>query len=697
MPSMTANRIPCFHPLLNMLATFTTARRSTCCTSGPVRFKVLPLNGITPSRRKCRSKKSKPVLCAASPCTCRPGVAEQPDHQGASVVLGSNLSRRATKPSSTRLTRPAAALFRRPSGMVFRRSEFSFPAPAPDFDSTLLRHLIEGDLIPAPSHPGSDPVAGHSLIERRMEGLRGRAPGHMSTSTRLDYVRCCSGGWFPLRQCRHHPPDRVSTPSSSLLQQAGWQRCRAPMSATSLARASRTELDYASRSSPRDGPSSSHNADQAQDHLTCRPLSRLQPPPQHLRRAPSIGFHHRQRAHRRPGLCCRCKKPPRIRPSTRRGRLRVRGLFPGARAPTGSMCTLFFNGDPSSPATRRRHLALTCIQPWRQNPELDISDNTRTTHARLPLQPTALPIHPRPPVLRAYPRSTPTSFLRGSAPGRHTEGLLSLLGRRHTSCGAVPYLAHRHPNPVGPFVTSRHPVQQPFGARAASRTIMKPELRFDLPMRLQIELLPRIQSSPGTRTESSLPEMWGSGSSHRGVPARFAFARLVSQSDDRTDAGATVTAPALSRANPVREGAARTHLRPLSTRMQKELTIDVDVIYYAEHRPHPRTAPTASAVGLLEASLEEGSGGSSSSTARYSRHRLKAVWGAVKTACRACSMSTTPVATATTTRPKVARTVGSRGRRPHPSRRTTISHNLVDSRTRRLGSGTSATHRRPDQ
>jgi 2-isopropylmalate synthase len=134
--------------------------------------------------------------------------------------------------------------------------------------------------------------------------------------------------------------------------------------------------------------------------------------------------------------------------------------------------------------------------------------------------------------------------------------------------------------------------------------IMKAEHGFDLPRRLQIEFSRAIQTiTEDTGTEISPTEMWVRFSEEY-LPESPSLA-LVSHEVTTTDAGATVTARLMVDGEPVTvTGAGNGPIAAFVHALQKDLTIDVEVIDYAEHAI--TAGSDASAAAYVEARSADG-------------------------------------------------------------------------------------------
>ncbi len=134
--------------------------------------------------------------------------------------------------------------------------------------------------------------------------------------------------------------------------------------------------------------------------------------------------------------------------------------------------------------------------------------------------------------------------------------------------------------------------------------IMKAEHGFDLPRRLQIEFSRAIQTiTEDTGTEISPTEMWVRFSEEY-LPESPSLA-LVSHEVTTTDAGATVTARLMVDGEPVTvTGAGNGPIAAFVHALQKDLTIDVEVIDYAEHAV--TAGSDASAAAYVEARSADG-------------------------------------------------------------------------------------------
>lgn len=138
----------------------------------------------------------------------------------------------------------------------------------------------------------------------------------------------------------------------------------------------------------------------------------------------------------------------------------------------------------------------------------------------------------------------------------------------------------------------------------ADHVATKAEHGFDLPRRLQIEFSRAIQTiTEDTGTEISPTEMWVRFSVEY-LPESPSLA-LVSHEVTTTDAGATVTARLMVDGEPVTvTGAGNGPIAAFVHALQKDLTIDVEVIDYAEHAI--TAGSDASAAAYVEARSADG-------------------------------------------------------------------------------------------
>jgi 2-isopropylmalate synthase len=156
---------------------------------------------------------------------------------------------------------------------------------------------------------------------------------------------------------------------------------------------------------------------------------------------------------------------------------------------------------------------------------------------------------------------------------------------------------------------------------------MKAEHGFDLPRRLQIEFSKAIQTiTEDTGTEISPTDMWQRFSEEY-LPEEPALS-LIGHEVTTGDKGASVTAQLLvDGEHRTVTGTGNGPIAAFVHALQKDLSIDVEVVDYAEHA---LTAGTdATAVAYVEARTDEGIRWGVGTDASILAASLKAVLGAV--------------------------------------------------------------------
>ena len=268
----------------------------------------------------------------------------------------------------------------------------------------------------------------------------------------------------------------------------------------------------------------------------------------------------------------------------------IRADGPGA---TGSRGTLFGNGERGTGNVDLVNLAMNLFSQG-VDPRLDISDIDSLR--RVAEYANRLPIHPRHPYVG--------DLVYTSFSGSHQDAIkkgFEAQGDDYAVWG-VPYLPI-DPKHVGRSYEAVIRVNSQSG-KGGVAYIMKAEHGFDLPRRLQIEFSRTIQTiAEDTGTEISPTKMWARFSDEYLIESPSIT--LVGHEVTTSDAGATVTARLMVEGEPVTvTGAGNGPIAAFVHALQKDLTIDVEVIDYAEHAI--TAGSDASAAAYVEARSADG-------------------------------------------------------------------------------------------
>jgi 2-isopropylmalate synthase len=265
------------------------------------------------------------------------------------------------------------------------------------------------------------------------------------------------------------------------------------------------------------------------------------------------------------------------------------GLMAGGDRVEG---TLFGNGE----RTGNVDLVNLAMNLFSQgiDPELDISDIDALR--RVAEYANRLPIHPRHPYVG--------DLVYTSFSGSHQDAIkkgFEAQGDDYAVWG-VPYLTI-DPKHVGRSYEAVIRVNSQSG-KGGVAYIMKAEHGFDLPRRLQIEFSRTIQTiAEDTGTEISPTKMWARFSDEYLIESPSIT--LVGHEVTTSDAGATVTARLMVDGEPVTvTGAGNGPIAAFVHALQKDLTIDVEIIDYAEHAI--TAGSDASAAAYVEARSADG-------------------------------------------------------------------------------------------
>jgi 2-isopropylmalate synthase len=468
-------------------------------------------------------------------------------------------------------------LFEAVVAMGFKEIEVGFPsASQPDFD--FLRQLIEEDLIPDDVTIQVLTQCRPELIERTYEGLRGvpRAIVHFYNSTsvlqrrvvfRSDRAGITRIAVDAARLCRKL---EGTLPGTEVRYEYS------PESFTG------TELDYAVDICTAVMDVIEPDADRRKIILNLPATVEMYTPNIY---GDAIEWFHRNVPNRDRVMLS-------LHPHNDRGTgvaAAEFGLMAGGDRVEG---TLFGNGE----RTGNVDLVNLAMNLFSQgiDPELDISDIDALR--RIAEYANRLSIHPRHPYVG--------DLVYTSFSGSHQDAIkkgFEAQGDDYAVWG-VPYLPI-DPKHVGRSYEAVIRVNSQSG-KGGVAYIMKAEHGFDLPRRLQIEFSRAIQTiTEDTGTEISPTEMWVRFSEEY-LPESPSLA-LVSHEVTTTDAGATVTARLMVDGEPVTvTGAGNGPIAAFVHALQKDLTIDVEVIDYAEHAI--TAGSDASAAAYVEARSADG-------------------------------------------------------------------------------------------
>jgi 2-isopropylmalate synthase len=468
-------------------------------------------------------------------------------------------------------------LFEAVVAMGFKEIEVGFPsASQPDFD--FLRQLIEEDLIPDDVTIQVLTQCRPELIERTYEGLRGvpRAIVHFYNSTsvlqrrvvfRSDRAGITRIAVDAARLCRKL---EGTLPGTEVRYEYS------PESFTG------TELDYAVDICTAVMDVIEPDADRRKIILNLPATVEMYTPNIY---GDAIEWFHRNVPNRDRVMLS-------LHPHNDRGTgvaAAEFGLMAGGDRVEG---TLFGNGE----RTGNVDLVNLAMNLFSQgiDPELDISDIDALR--RIAEYANRLSIHPRHPYVG--------DLVYTSFSGSHQDAIkkgFEAQGDDYAVWG-VPYLPI-DPKHVGRSYEAVIRVNSQSG-KGGVAYIMKAEHGFDLPRRLQIEFSRAIQTiTEDTGTEISPTEMWVRFSEEY-LPESPSLA-LVSHEVTTTDAGATVTAQLMVDGEPVTvTGAGNGPIAAFVHALQKDLTIDVEVIDYAEHAI--TAGSDASAAAYVEARSADG-------------------------------------------------------------------------------------------
>ncbi|HEY3841178.1 MAG TPA: 2-isopropylmalate synthase [Bryobacteraceae bacterium] len=468
-------------------------------------------------------------------------------------------------------------LFEAVVAMGFKEIEVGFPsASQPDFD--FLRQLIEGDLIPDDVTLQVLTQCRPELIERTYEGLRGapRAIVHLYNSTsvlqRRVVFRSDKAGITRIAV----DAARLCCKLEGTLSGTEVRYEYSPESFTG------TELDYAVEICSAVMDAIEPDADRRKIIVNLPATVEMYTPNIY---ADAIEWFHRNVPNRDRVVLS-------LHPHNDRGTgvaAAEFGLMAGGDRVEG---TLFGNGE----RTGNVDLVNLAMNLFSQgvDPELDISDIDALR--RVAEYANRLPIHPRHPYVG--------DLVYTSFSGSHQDAIkkgFEAQGDDYAVWG-VPYLPI-DPKHVGRSYEAVIRVNSQSG-KGGVAYIMKAEHGFDLPRRLQIEFSRAIQTiTEDTGTEISPTEMWVKFSEEY-MPESPSLA-LVSHEVTTTDAGATVTARLMVQGKPVTvTGAGNGPIAAFVHALQKDLTIDVEVVDYAEHAI--TAGSEASAAAYVEARSADG-------------------------------------------------------------------------------------------
>src|SRR3954468_11726532 len=251
------------------------------------------------------------------------------------------------------------------------------------------------------------------------------------------------------------------------------------------------------------------------------------------------------------------------------------------------------------------------------DPELDISDIDALR--RTAEYCNRLPVHPRHPYVG--------DLVYTAFSGSHQDAIKKGFDAQGDDYAVweVPYLPI-DPKHVGRSYEAVIRVNSQSG-KGGVAYIMKAEHGLDLPRRLQIELSKTIQTiTEDTGTEIQPTEMWARFSEEY-LPESPSIT-LVGHEVTTGDAGATVTAQLMVEGEPVTvTGAGNGPIAAFVHALQKDLTIDVEVVDYAEHAI--TAGSDALAAAYVEVRSEDGIRWGVGLDSSILAASLKAVLGAV--------------------------------------------------------------------